>query len=139
MEATVDYTELDWNAIISNAAEDSDVKQALFDAARQAAVYDGSCDWAEVFDMDEFDAFVTVDSPFQFASDIVNGEFDPNKDYFRINDLGWYESYDAYDVLNMAWEYRDEVAEAATRIDDVAETLADSGEFDIPEDDEEDW
>lgn len=135
----MDYTSLDWDAIISNAAEDPDVKQALFDAARQAAAYDGSCDWADVFDMDEFDDLVAVDSPFQFASDIVNGEFDPSKDYFRINELGWYESYDAYDVLNEAWEYRDEVAEAASRIDDVAETLANSGEFDIPEDAEEDW
>lgn len=135
----MDYTSLDWDAIISNSAGDSDVKQALFDAARQAAAYDGSCGWADVFDMDEFDEMVTVDSPLQFAYDIINGGFDPNKSWFRVEDHGWYESFDDYDILNMAWEYRDEVAEAASRIDDVAETLADSGEFDIPEDDDQDW
>ena len=139
MEVMMDYTSLDWDAIISNAAENSDVKQALFNAAQQAAVYDGSCDWADVFDMGDFDGMVTVDSPLQFAYNLFNGGFDPSKEYWRIEDHGWYESLDSYDILNEAWEYRDEVAEAASRIDDVAETLADSGEFDIPEDDEEDW
>lgn len=133
----MDYTKLDWQKIFDNSAYGYDDCRAILDAARIANSYDGSCAWANVFPMDEFNIIVSVDDPLQFAYNLKNGDFDPSNDYFSIDELGWFHSYDEGDLLDIASDNVADVIRAAHGNYEVAESLVNSGRFDIPDNDED--
>lgn len=132
----MDYTKLNWQQIFDNSAYGYDDCRAILEAARIAHRYNGSCEWANVFPMDEFNIIVSVDDPLQFAYNLKNGDFDPSDDYFSIDELGWFHSYDEGDLLDIASDNVADVILEAHENYEVAESLVDSGRFDIPKDED---
>lgn len=85
--------------------------------------YDGCFEDCVYYDMDEFDEFLSNDTPMEIAQMIFyGGDFNPNDEYFRFNSYGNLESVNWGDV----------VAEAADLVDDIIYHLINSYSGDTP-------
>lgn len=83
---------------------------------------DGCFEEAIYYDMDEFDDFLSNDTPMEIAQMMWFGEFNPNDEYFRFNAHGNLESFDWPDI----------VAEAEDLVDEIIDHLVNSYSGDTP-------
>ena len=73
--------------------------------------YDGSFDDCVYYDMDEFDDFMSNYTPMEIAQMIFFGGFNPNNDYFHFNAYGNLESANWRDVVDVAEDLVDDIAD----------------------------
>lgn len=72
--------------------------------------YDGCFEDQQWYDMDEFDEFLSNDTPYEIAKMIFYGaQFNPNHDFFRFNAYGNLESADRLDVVAEAEDLKDDI------------------------------
>ena len=84
--------------------------------------YDGSFEEAIYYDMDQFDEFMSDNTPMEIARMIHFGEFNPYDDYFRFDGYGNLESLDWQEIC----------AEAKDLVDDILYHLVTSYSGDTP-------
>ena len=84
--------------------------------------YDNCFEEASYYDMDEFDEFLSGNTPMEIAQMISFGDFNPNNEYFRFDAYGNLESADWHDV----------VAEAEDLVDDIIDHLVTGYSGDTP-------
>lgn len=76
--------------------------------------YDGCFDEASYYDMEEFDKFMSNYTPIEIAQMIYFGEFNPNDDYFHLNDYGNLESANWPDVVAEAEDLEEDIIDYLT-------------------------
>ena len=71
--------------------------------------YDGSFEEAIYYDMDQFDEFMSDNTPMEIARMIHFGEFNPYDDYFRFDGYGNLESLDWQEICAEAKDSKDDI------------------------------
>ena len=74
--------------------------------------YNGSLEFLEVYDMEEFNQFMEECEPTEIANKIFYGEFNPNDEYFRFDAYANLESLDEYDLHEDYKIYMTEIIDA---------------------------
>lgn len=85
----------------------------LLDMARELNQWDGSCDWADTFDIEDADDYLSGVTPSEILRSLFFGNVEDGVNYFdaqvRYNGYGNLEIISSYTLENEAWDYRDDI------------------------------
>ena len=96
----------------------------LKEMVRECNSWNGSLDWLECYDMDEFDDLMSGMKPWEIARSCYFGSFNPCDEMFRFNGYGNLESLSDY-------EFEDELSSYEREIIDNYLSLYEDGSIDI--------
>ena len=85
----------------------------LVEMARELNSWDGSCDWADTFDIEDADDYLSGMKPSDILRALFFGDIEDGVSYtdaqIRFNGYGNLEIISSYSLENEAWGYRDEI------------------------------
>ena len=88
----------------------------LLEMARELNQWDGSCDWADTFDIEDADDYLFSMKPSEIIRAMFFGDTEEGVGFtdaqVRFNGAGNLEIVSSYTLENEAWDYRDEILEA---------------------------
>ncbi|KAA8829324.1 hypothetical protein [Bifidobacterium tissieri] len=115
-------TTIPTETLVSKLVDSTENRDGLIEIGQEAYAEDGSCEFVgAVYDMDDFDDFMSGMKPFDVACRVAFGDFNPMSGYFTFDRYENLKSLDSWEIEDRAWTIRDEIIDWAVRNIGVAE------------------